>query len=121
MQIAEKTTAFRQRTANYVLLYEADGSALRAYCGASFAPEGEHSHSGWIVYVYIYIFLHGCAISWKSGRQSTITLSTAEAELTALSDAVLALQSSASMIEDVIEGGQSMQLPKGPSTIIVGT
>ena len=104
VQIAEKTIAFLQRTVSYALIYQGDQTGLAAYCDASFAPEGARSHSGWLV------FLHDCAISWKSGRQSSITLSTAEAELTAMSEAVLALQSTEAMIKDIIPEGQPLQL-----------
>ena len=104
VQIAEKTIAFLQRTASYALIYKGDQTGLAAYCDASFAPEGARSHSGWLV------FLHDCVISWKSGRQSSITLSTAEAELTAVSEAVLALQSTEAMIKDIIPEGQPLQL-----------
>ncbi|CAE7344119.1 unnamed protein product [Symbiodinium sp. KB8] len=81
-----------------------DSSELVAYCDASFAPDGAKSHSGWLV------FLNDCVISWKSGRQSTITLSTAEAELTAMSEAVLAIQSINAMLSDILPGGQRLQL-----------
>ncbi|CAE7266254.1 unnamed protein product [Symbiodinium sp. CCMP2456] len=49
-----------------------DNSGLVGYCDASFAPDGSRSHSAWLV------LLNDCVISWRSGRQSTITLSTAE-------------------------------------------
>ena len=104
IQIAEKAIAYLQRTMGYSLIYQSDGSGLVAYCDASFAPEGGRSHSGWIV------LLHDCVIAWRSGRQSTVTLSTAEAELMAMSEAVLALQSSDSMMKDMFPGGQQLQL-----------
>ena len=87
-----------------MLLYQGEDTGLKAFCDASFAPDGAKSHSGWL------IFLHDCVIAWKSGRQSTITLSTAEAELTAMSEAVLALQSSDAMVRDVLPKGQQLQL-----------
>ena len=104
VQIAEKAIAFLQRTASYSLMYQGDSSELVAYCDASFAPDGAKSHSGWLV------FLNDCVISWKSGRQSTITLSTAEAELTAMSEAVLAIQSINAMLSDMLPRGQRLQL-----------
>ena len=104
VQIAEKTIAYLQRTAGYALLYQGEDTGLTAFCDASFAPDGAKSHSGWL------IFLNDCVIAWKSGRQSTITLSTAEAELTAMSEAVLALQSADAMVKDVLPKGQQLQL-----------
>ena len=104
IQIAEKAIAYLQRTMSYSLIYQTDGSGLVAYCDASFAPEGGRSHSGWIV------LLHDCVIAWRSGRQATVTLSTAEAELMAMSEAVLALQSTDSMMKDMFPAGQQLQL-----------
>ena len=104
VQIGEKTIAFLQRTIDYALNYQGELSGLVAYCDASFAPEGGRSHSGWL------IMLHDCIIAWRSGRQSTVTLSTAEAELTAVSEAVLALQSSDAMLQDMFPQGQRLQL-----------
>ncbi|OLP97902.1 Retrovirus-related Pol polyprotein from transposon TNT 1-94 [Symbiodinium microadriaticum] len=104
IQIAEKAIAYLQRTMGYSLIYQTDGSGLVAYCDASFAPEGGRSHSGWIV------LLHDCVIAWRSGRQATVTLSTAEAELMAMSEAVLALQSTDSMMKDMFPEGKQLQL-----------
>ncbi|CAE7218690.1 unnamed protein product [Symbiodinium sp. CCMP2456] len=104
VQIAEKAIAFLQRTIGHSLVYQGDSSGLVAYCDASFAPEGGRSHSGWL------IMLNDCVIAWRSGRQSTITLSTAESELTAISEAVLALQSSNAMMSDMMPGGLPLQL-----------
>ncbi|CAE7762214.1 unnamed protein product [Symbiodinium sp. CCMP2592] len=103
-QIGEKTLGFLQRTANLCLVYDGDSSGLAAYCDASFAPEGGRSHTGWLVQ------LHGCTIAWRSGRQSTVTLSTAESELMAMSEAVLALQSVDSMMQDIKVSVQPHQL-----------
>ena len=104
IQTAEKAIAYLQRTMGYSLIYQTDGSGLVAYCDASFAPEGGRSHSGWIV------LLHDCVIAWRSGRQATVTISTAEAELMAMSEAVLALQSTDSMMKDMFPAGQQLQL-----------
>ncbi|CAE7750154.1 unnamed protein product [Symbiodinium sp. CCMP2592] len=95
VQIGEKVLAFLQRTIDLSLIYEGDGSGLTAYCDASFAPEGGRSHTGWLVQ------LNGCTISWRSSRQTTVTLSTAESELMAMSEAIFALQSVDSMLQDV--------------------
>ena len=94
-QIGEKALGFLQRTIDQCLVYDSDSSGLAAFSDASFAPEGGRSHTGWLVQ------LHGCIIAWRSGRQSTVTLSTAESELMALSEAVLALQSVDAMLQDV--------------------
>ncbi|CAE7838902.1 RE2 [Symbiodinium sp. CCMP2592] len=104
IQIAEKTIAFLQRTIDWSLVFEVEETGLCGYCDASFAPEGARSHGGWIV------FYNGCVISWRSSRQATVTISTAESELTAIAEAVLALQSISSMMQDVLPGGEPVQL-----------
>ena len=61
---------------------------------ASYAPEGNRSHTGWVV------FFHGSPVCWRSARQAFVTLSTAEAELVAGLDAVVALQSAEAMLSE---------------------
>jgi rubrerythrin len=52
------------------------------YADASFAPQGEKSTSGWI------IFVNGSVVVWKTLKQSITAKSSAEAEYIALSQAV---------------------------------
>ena len=86
-------------TFNQGLSYKpVSGNARRhrwSFADASFAPQGSRSHEGALV-------IHGSSPSaptehpelggnlvyWKSGRQSFVTLSTAESELVALSNGV---------------------------------
>ena len=56
--------------------------------------EGNRSHTGWVV------FFHGSPVCWRSARQAFVTLSTAEAELVAGLDAVVALQSAEAMLSE---------------------
>ena len=86
VEIGAKTLAFLQRTAGRRLIYEGDGSNLVCFVDASFAPDGNRSHTGWIIQ------LGGNTIAWRSSRQSCITLSTAEAELEAATEGLVALQ-----------------------------
>ena len=102
--MAEKTIAFLQRTIDHALIFESEEANFVGFCDASFAPDGARSHGGWIV------MYHGCLVSWKSSRQSTLTLSTAESELTAIAEAMLALQSVSSMLQDVLPRVGPMQL-----------
>ena len=83
-----------QRTKALSLTANADDTGLIAYSDASYAPEGNRSHTGWVV------FLHGSPVCWRSARQSFVTLSTAEAELVAGLDAVVALQSAEAMLSE---------------------
>ena len=93
IRIAEKALAYLQRTKALTLAANADDTCLCAYSD-SYAPEGNWSHTGWVV------FLHGAPLCWRSARQSFVTLSTAESELVAGLDAVVALQSAEAMLQD---------------------
>ena len=104
VQIAEKTIAFLQRTIDYTLIFESEQTGILGYSDASFAPEGARSHGGWVV------MYNGCLVSWKSSRQPTVTLSTAESELTAIAEAMLALQSVSAMLQDVLPQREPVQL-----------
>lgn len=85
INFARDTIAYTASTANYGLLFKpAPTITIEVYCDASFAPE-EHnrkSRSGWLV------LLNGTPVCWKSGLQSIVAHSTAEAEYIAMSDAV---------------------------------
>ena len=94
IRIAEKALAYVQRTKALALTADADDTGLIAYSDASYAPEGNRSHTGWVV------FLHGSPVCWRSARQAFVTLSTAESELVAGLDAVVALQSAEAMLSD---------------------
>ena len=94
IRIAERALAYIQRTKAFVLTAGADDTGLIAYSDASYAPEGNRSHTGWVV------FLHGSPVCWRSARQAFVTLSTAESELVAGLDAVVALQSAEAMLSD---------------------
>ena len=83
-----------QRTKALALTADADDTGLIAYSDASYAPEGNRSHTGWVV------FFHRSPVRWRSARQAFVTLSTAEAELVAGLDAVVALQSEEAMLSE---------------------
>ena len=92
IRIAENALAYVQRTKGTLLTAEADDTQLVAYSDASYAPEGNRSHTGWVV------FLHGSPVCWRSAWQSFVTLSTAE--LVAGLDAMVALESAEAMLLD---------------------
>ena len=60
---------------------------LYVYSDSSFAPESDESHGSFIV------LANGSSMFWRSGRQSAVTLSTAESELTELVEAMVAGES----------------------------
>ena len=73
-----------QGTKTLRLTYSKEGDChLRGYCDASWAtdPEDRRSTTGYV------FMLHGAAISWTSKRQSTVALSSTEAEYLSLSAA----------------------------------
>ena len=91
-RIAERALACVQQTKAFRVTADADDTGLVAYSDASFAPDGNRSHTGWVV------FLYGSPVCLRSARQAFVTLSTAESELVAGLDAVVALQSAEAML-----------------------
>ena len=64
-----------------------DPVTLYVYSDSSFAPDSDESHGCFVV------MINGGLEFWRSGRQSTITLSTAESELMELVEAMVAGES----------------------------
>ena len=93
--IAYKALGYLQRTQSRHLTIAYDGTDLSLFCDAAYAPESGRSHSGWSV------FWGGSAIVWRSGRQSVISLSTAESELIALLDGAVATLGVEALLQDV--------------------
>ncbi|CAE7623069.1 unnamed protein product [Symbiodinium sp. CCMP2592] len=102
VEIGEKTLGYLQRTIGRQLLYEGGVPYLTGFVDASFAPDASRSHTGWIV------LLAGNVIAWRSSRQSCISLSTAEAELEAAVEGLVALQGVQALLHDI--GVTSLQL-----------
>ena len=93
--IARKCLGYLQRTMEYQLRVHASSRQIIAWTDASFAPEGARSHSGWIIQ------LGDTPISWRSSRQTTVTLSTAESELAASVEGALALVSTEALLREL--------------------
>ena len=74
------------------------------YTDASFSPYGGHSVSG------ILIQFRGRNVLWKSKRQSIVCLSTAESELVAACEGTVLGQSTSSLIAEVVDFLEPMQL-----------
>ena len=68
---------------------------LYVYSDSSFAPESDESHGSFIV------LANGSSMFWRSGRQSAVTLSTAESELTELVEAMVAGESVYAIISEL--------------------
>lgn len=71
---------------------------LCAFSDASYAPDGECSHGCTI------ISYQGSTMMWKSGRQSVVSLSTAESELLEIIEALTAGESLFVMLNELEEG-----------------
>lgn len=72
-----------------------EGGGLEAFADASFSPGGEESHGS------VVISLRGGPLVWRSSRQSTVTLSTAEAELNELIEGLMLGESVAAVVEEL--------------------
>ena len=70
-------------------------SGLRTYADASFSPGGEESH-GCVV-----VSLRGGPLVWRSSKQGSVTLSTAEAELNELIEGLMLGESVAAVVEEL--------------------
>ena len=102
MGAAKQLKGYLLRTKKEGLEYEDKNPTVtvHAYSDASFAPESEESHGSFV------IFLNDCPMFWRSGRQSTITLSTAESELNELVESMVAAESMSVIVEELYDSIQ---------------
>ena len=70
---------------------------IHAYSDSSFSPESEESHGSFV------IMADEAPLFWRSGRQSLITVSTAESELAELTEAMTAGESVSVLFEELYE------------------
>ncbi|CAE7567435.1 hypothetical protein AK812_SmicGene3199 [Symbiodinium microadriaticum] len=70
-------------------------NSLVMFCDAAYAPQNARSHGGWLV------TYGGSPIMWRSGKQTMITLSTAEAELLAIIDGAIAIKGVEALLVDM--------------------
>ena len=91
-RVAIRALCYAVATKSLGLRYQASEEQLRAYTDASFAPDGAKSHTGWC------LFLHSGALQWKSSREPFVVLSSAEAELLALQEGAVVLESISALI-----------------------
>ncbi|CAE7254018.1 unnamed protein product [Symbiodinium sp. CCMP2592] len=95
LEIGLKTLAYLQRTSGRRLLFEGSSNYLTGFVDASFAPDANRSHTGWIIQ------LAGNVVAGRSSRQSCISLSTAEAELEAAVEGLVAIQGIQAVLQDI--------------------
>ena len=87
MELGDQIKGYLKRTQDEGFRYQVDFKdeiVLQAYSDASFSPEGSESHGSFLV------LLEGSPIFWQAGRQSLVTLSTAESEMTEVIEAMTA-------------------------------
>ena len=101
IKIGLKTLGYLQRTINHKLVISWKSQGLMMFSDASFAPQGDRSHSGWL------ITYGGVPLAWRSSRQNMITLSTAECELLALLEGAVATKSTEALLADIGERVES--------------
>ena len=100
MELGDQMKGYLKRTQDEGLRYQVDFKGeivLQAYSDASFSPEGSESHGSFL------ILLEGSPIFWRVGRQSLVTLSTAESEMTEVIEAMTAGESIAVMVQELYE------------------
>eukprot|EP00435_Cladocopium_sp_Y103_P055597 s1075_g18.t1 len=100
LEAAAQMRGYLQGTWREALRYEDEEKApvvIMTYSDASFSPEGEESHGSFI------ISINQSPIFWRSGRQSTITLSTAESELNEVIESMNGGESVAVIVAELCE------------------
>ena len=97
LKIAQKVFGYLQRTVDYGLIVQWQEKGLVMFCDAAFAPQGSKSHGGWVV------SYGGVPIAWRSGRQTMVTLSTAESELLSMLDGAIAMKGVETILVDADE------------------
>ena len=91
-------------TKNQGLKYEVNEEKelmINVYTDASFAPNAEESHGCFFVMVGDH------PVFWRSGKQSTVTLSTAEAEMNEVIEGMIAGESIGVIMHEIVGCGQS--------------
>ncbi|CAE7245980.1 unnamed protein product [Symbiodinium sp. CCMP2456] len=107
--MAHKMLKYINYTKTYQLRVNWGGNHMYLYPDAAFAPGAARSQTGWV------ITYGGTPILWRSSRQSTTALSSAEAELNAILEGSVAMLGVEAMLmdmneyaEDKIVGSDSM-------------
>ena len=95
LAIGEKALRYLQATREYKMMIRVDNTNLVLFPDAAFAPNNSRSHTGWL------ICWSGTPVTWRSGRQTTIALSTAESELQAILDGAVGLLGMEAMLLDL--------------------
>ena len=116
LEAAAQTRDFLRGTYDHGLKYEEEKEkevVVHVWSDASFSPEGEESHGCFTVMV------NGSLLFWRSGRQASITLSTAEAELNEIIEAMNAGESVAVMLQELFDDVKKMAWSDSQSALTI--
>ena len=98
-KIFDHTIGFLKETTDDGICFDVETDApwrLDCVSDSSFSPEGAESHGAFVV------TLNGSCVFWRSGRQSFVTTSTAETELVEVVESMIAGESIAVILEEVV-------------------
>ena len=95
LEIGQRALKYLYATKEMKVTIADDGSDLTLYPDAAFAPSSGRSHTGWLV------CWSGTPICWRSARQASVTLSTAESELQAIIDGSVGMLGLEAMLLDL--------------------
>ncbi|CAE7219055.1 GIP [Symbiodinium sp. CCMP2592] len=95
LDIGYKVLKYLYGTREEKLAIRNDGTGLILYPDAAFAPSSGRSHTGWLV------CWGSTPVCWRSGRQASITLSTAESELQAIIEGFVGMLGLEAMLLDL--------------------
>ena len=104
IDVGMKMIRYLQGTKEWRMAFKKTTKTLTLYPDAAFAPDSAKSHTGWL------ITWGSNPIAWRSSRQSTVALSTAEAELTAILEGAIALLGIESLLVDLDEEIESKRV-----------
>lgn len=90
---------YLEASRDLVMKYAHEDEGIECHVDASLGMDAKYGHSisGYVVYIF------GCPVVWKTRKQNHVTLSSAEAEFVAMSDACKELASLQFMCEDILK------------------
>ena len=98
-EVAQQVRGYLRMTKREGLKFEKqeaeEAMTMKVYTDASFAPDGAESHG------CVIVKMGSSVISWKSGKQTLISLSTAEAELLEVVEGMALGESTAVLAEEI--------------------
>ena len=95
--MGQKILKYLRATSGYYMKVTWGTNQLVLYPDAAFAPSSSRSQTGWV------ITYGGTPVLWRSTRQATTALSTAEAELNAILEGSVAMLGVEAMLLDISE------------------